>query len=85
MNPVKLNIHYSSINNVVEKTDFVEEFRSPQSDIEIPKTRKRERGVSGIDEGLTDTLAKGAIEVTKDNMSTSNRPSGNKIGYLYIY
>ena len=78
MIPVNLNNNYYSINNdnVVEKNDFVEEFRSPQSDIEIPKTRKRER-VSGIDEGTTDTLAKGAIEVTKDNMSTSNRPSGN--------
>ena len=56
MIPVKLNNHYYSINNdnVVEKNDFVEEFRSPQSDIEIPKTRKRER-VSGIDEGTTDT------------------------------
>lgn len=50
------------------------EFRSPQSDIEIPKTRKRNTEFDG---DSTDTLAaaKGAFEVTKENMSTSRRPN----------
>ena len=50
-----------------------EVFRSPASDIEIPKLRKRNQKEDDLNGSVLDPLA-----MTKENMSTSNRrPTGN--------
>lgn len=46
-------------------------FRSPLSDIEVPKTRKR---LNDSSESLASKLD--PLAVTKENMSTSRRPAG---------
>lgn len=50
-------------------------FRSPHSDVEVPKSRKR-RSQLGMES--TDSLASklDPLAVTKQNMSTSRRPNG---------
>lgn len=61
-----------------------ESFRSPQSDIEIPKTRKR-KGEEGEDKGeSTATLTLDPLAMTKENMSTSRRPAGKKTEALLV-
>ena len=57
-------------------------FRSPQSDVEIPKTRKR------VGNDSTDSLANklDPLVVTKENMSTSRRPAGKELkGYFKCF
>lgn len=54
------------LRNKVE--NLSEEFRSPQSDIEVPKIRKRNTE-------STETLVLDPLAVTKDNMSTNRRPN----------
>lgn len=51
-------------------------FRSPHSDVEVPKSRKR-RSQLGMES--TESLASklDPLAVTKQNMSTSRRPNGN--------
>jgi hypothetical protein len=60
-----------------EALESEEIFRSPQSDIEIPKTRKRK---GEEDEGKggesTATLTLDPLAMTKENMSTTRRPAG---------
>lgn len=50
-----------------------ENFRSPQSDIEVPKTRQRKGEGKG---DSTATLTLDPLAMTKENMSTSRRPAG---------
>ena len=61
----------------------METFRSPQSDVEIPKTRKR-KGDEGEDKGgeSTATLTLDPLAMTKENMSTTRRPTGISLELL---
>ena len=58
--------------------DSEENFRSPQSDIEIPKARHRKTGDLDGKNDSTASLGLDPISVTKENMSTSRRPAGKK-------
>lgn len=56
----------------------VEVFRSPASDIEIPKLRQRNQKEDDLKDSTT-TLVLDPLAVTKENMSTSSRrPAGKK-------
>ena len=72
-----LNINLVYENSVALESDY--NFRSAQSDIEIPKTRKRKaEGEDGDKGGSTATLSLDPLAMTKENMSTSRRPAGTK-------
>ena len=73
--PYSSNIYADFYKNQEEPVS--DTFRSPQSDVEVPKARKRVTNDSAA------TLTLDPLAVTKENMSTANRrPTGKLIGII---